>query len=115
VRDYGGYRRLIEANGLNLGDIWDDVSPVRHASTKYRKANELPRLLTDRVIAISGSPGTTLVDPFAGSGSMVISAAGAGMHFLANDLVQENCLLIEKRLAGMNSASGGKQANASHS
>jgi site-specific DNA-methyltransferase (adenine-specific) len=38
VKDYGGYRSIILDKGVNLSDVWDDLSPVRHARTKLRAA-----------------------------------------------------------------------------
>jgi len=101
VKDYGGYTSIIEKKGLNLTDIWDDISPVRHHSKKHRTANELPSLIFERVIEISGSLNGTYVDAFAGSGSGVIEAAAAGMHFLCSDLIEDNCSIIERRLKNL--------------
>lgn len=115
VKDYGGYRTIIEAKGINLSDIWEDISPVRHSVAKHRTANELPRTLTDRIISISGAPGLTLVDPFAGAGSAVISAAEAEMRFLACDIVRGNCSLIEKRIRSLLSSTTGKKPHGAHS
>lgn len=98
VKDYGGYANIIAEKGLNLSDVWDDLSPVRHARTKVRSENQLPLSLTDRVMAISGSPGMVMVDPFAGSGSAVVSAARHGLRFAACDIVEENCRIIDRRL-----------------
>ena len=52
VKDYGGYRKIIDEKGVNLSDFWDDLSPVRHRSTKNRSANELPKAMFDRIIEI---------------------------------------------------------------
>jgi site-specific DNA-methyltransferase (adenine-specific) len=99
IKDYGGYKGIIEEKGVNLSDVWEDLSPVRHKRTKSRSQNELPHALTDRVLSISGFSGGVFVDPFAGSGSAVLSAASAGMKFLAADIVEANCALIDQRLA----------------
>lgn len=98
IRDYGGYTSIIEEKGVNLSDIWDDVSPVRHASRKHRDANELPATITDRVATIAGFEGGTLLDPFAGAGAAVISAVRVGMRFRAADLLAENCTLTAQRV-----------------
>jgi site-specific DNA-methyltransferase (adenine-specific) len=98
VKDYGGYTPIIRRKGINLSDIWDDLSPVRHLHTKNRPANELPALLFHRVLRMVGSKGSLYVDPFAGSGSGVLAAARKGMHFAACDIVSENCALIARRL-----------------
>lgn len=98
VKDYGGYRQIIEAKGVNLSDFWDDLSPVRHKTTKTRAANQLPQRLTDRVLDIVGSVDALLVDPFVGSGTSVVSAAARGMRFIANDLSNGNIELSLERL-----------------
>ena len=54
IKDYGGYKHIIEKQGINLSDFWEDLSPVRHANRKNRAANELPCLLFSRIFAISG-------------------------------------------------------------
>lgn len=98
IKDYGGYRGIIETKGVNLSDVWDDLSPVRHKTTKTRTANQLPLRLTDRIFDISGFPGALLVDPFVGSGTSLVSARTHGMRFVANDLSPCNISLSLKRL-----------------
>lgn len=97
LRDYGGYKQFVE-NGINLSDIWDDVSPVRHRNAKTRVANELPLLIPQRVITISGVTGGLIVDSFAGSGSTVLAALSAGMRFVASDCEREYCELMCARV-----------------
>jgi len=89
-KDYGGYLRILQEKGINLSDIWDDISPVRHRHKKRRKANELPLKVTERVVAISGARGLTYVDPFAGAGAGVLAAAKAGMIVKSCDIVPGN-------------------------
>jgi site-specific DNA-methyltransferase (adenine-specific) len=98
IKDYGGYRSIIEEKGINLSDYWDDVSPVRHAQRKHRVANELPPIIFNRVMQISSEPGCLFVDPFAGAGGGVIAAVKAGMQFTTCDIFASNCRLIAKRL-----------------
>jgi len=99
IKDYGGYRDIIERNGgVNLSDFWDDLSPVRHASRKHRSQNELPEKLFERIFSISGVEGGVYIDPFAGAGSGVIQAACNGMNFQACDIVKDNCSIITERL-----------------
>jgi site-specific DNA-methyltransferase (adenine-specific) len=98
VKDYGGYQPIIRRKGINLSDIWDDLSPVRHANRKHRTANELPELLFHRILRMVGARGALYVDPFAGGGSGVLAAARRGMRFAGCDLVPDNCSLIARRL-----------------
>ena len=88
IKDYGGYLPIIKKKGLNLSDFWEDLSPVRHSRTKTRDSNELPSMLVDRVIAISGRRGSVFVDPFCGSGAAIVAAVDRGMTFIAGDISQ---------------------------
>ena len=98
VKDYGGYKKYIK-KGINLGDIWDDVSPVRHNKYKNRTSNELPLVIPQRALQISGKRGGLVIDPFAGSGTTLIAARQQGMRFVACDCEPEYCDLIKKRLS----------------
>lgn len=71
IKDYGGHRKAMNPNGVNLKDVWTDIPPVRHAKFKSanRKANALSTKLLDRVIEISTLPGDIVLDPFGGSGT----------------------------------------------
>jgi len=96
LRDYGGYKKYVE-NGINLSDIWDDVSPVRHHKTKTRAANELPLLIPERITTISGVKNGLIVDPFAGSGTTILAARSAGMRYVVSDCEDEYCELMSRR------------------
>jgi site-specific DNA-methyltransferase (adenine-specific) len=85
IKDYGGYLSIILRKGINLSDIWEDVSPVRHASKKTRAENELPQTLVERVVQIAGRRGQVFVDPFCGGGGAVLAAVRRGMTFVAGD------------------------------
>jgi len=98
IKDYGGYKPIIRRKGINLSDFWEDLSPVRHVSTKNRPANELPALLFHRVLTMVGGRGRLYVDPFGGSGTGVVSAARRGMRFATCDIVAANCVLMKQRL-----------------
>jgi site-specific DNA-methyltransferase (adenine-specific) len=98
VKDYGGYTSIIQRKGINLSDFWDDLSPVRHKIRKHRRANQLPLLLTDRIVAIAGFPGGVLVDPFAGTGTSLVSALEAGMFFVGNEMSKQSLRICMTRL-----------------
>jgi site-specific DNA-methyltransferase (adenine-specific) len=74
VKDYGGHRGKIHPEGINLTDVWTDITPVRHANTKFRAANQLNEKLLERVIEISSIPGDVILDPFGGSGTTYVVA-----------------------------------------
>jgi site-specific DNA-methyltransferase (adenine-specific) len=99
LKDYGGYKSIVMKNGLNLSDFWDDLSPVRHRIHKLRRANQLPLALTDRVAEIAGVSGGVFVDPFAGTGTSLVSAVHAEMTFIGNELSGRSLAVCRERLA----------------
>lgn len=74
LKDYGGHRSKIHADGINLSDVWSDIPPVRHRSTKWRSANQLNEKLLERILTISTKEGDTVLDPFGGSGTTYVVA-----------------------------------------
>ena len=72
--DYGGYKKKMNPDGVNLTDVWFDIPPVRHSKYKSRDANELHIKLLDRVIDIATDEGSTIFDPFGGSGTTYMIA-----------------------------------------
>ncbi len=98
IKDYGGYKRIIESQGVNLSDFWDDVSPLRHQNRKSRNTNELPMLILERIISISGMPNGLYIDPFVGGGNGLIAAINGGMSFSVCDNSYESCNLIKNRI-----------------
>jgi len=108
IKDYGGYKHIIAAKGINLSDFWDDVSPVRHKNTKWRTQNELPIAITNRIMHISGSKGMLLVDPFVGSGGSLLAAVQHGLTFVGGDMVETNCRIAAERLTALRAQLRGK-------
>lgn len=71
IRDYGGHRKAMHPDGVNLKDVWTDIPPVRHRKFKSanRRANALSTKLLERVIQMSTEPNDVVLDPFGGSGT----------------------------------------------
>lgn len=71
VKDYGGHRASLNPKGLNLTDVWNDISPVRHRRFKSskRRANALSTKLLDRIVEMSTDSNDVVLDPFGGSGT----------------------------------------------
>lgn len=96
IKDYGGYRSLLNPLGLNLTDFWDDTSPVRHAKFKARRgANELSQLIPARCIEISTQELDLILDPFAGGGSTFEAAQRMNRYWIGTEIT--GCTLIEQR------------------
>jgi site-specific DNA-methyltransferase (adenine-specific) len=70
VKDYGGHRKYLNPQGLNLTDFWEDTSPNRHRNSKFRRGiNELKLMIPERAILMSTSDGDVVFDPFGGGGT----------------------------------------------
>lgn len=102
IKDYGGHRNKLNPKGLNLTDVWLDIPPVRHRTTKRRSANELSEKLLSRVLEMSSLPGEVVVDPFGGSGTTFIVAEHMHRHWIGVEL--GDCDPIIRRLTGQHAA-----------
>jgi len=99
IKDYGGHRNKLNPEGLNLTDVWTDIPPVRHRSTKNRGANELSEKLLERVLTIATMPGDTVFDPFGGAGTTYAVAERLHRHWIGIEL--GDCQPIINRLEGV--------------
>src|SRR6266568_5050628 len=86
IKDYGGHRSKLNPAGLNLSDVWADIPPVRHRTTKRRTSNELSVKLLQRVLEISSMPGDLVIDPFGGSGTTYYVAEQMHRHWVGIEL-----------------------------
>jgi len=86
IKDYGGHRNKMHPEGVNLSDVWTDITPVRHQSTKNRAANELNEKMLERVLEISSQPGDLVVDPFGGSGTTFAVAEKMHRHWKGSEI-----------------------------
>jgi len=113
IRDYGGHRKKLNAQGINLMDVWDapedvwedtsasdtsetlwtlaeemwtDIPPVRHRQHKKRGANELAPIMLERIIAMASNPGQVVIDPFGGSGTTFYAAEKLHRYWLGTEI-----------------------------
>lgn len=87
IKDYGGYKDKMNPQGINLTDIWTDITPVRHAKYKRRPgANELSLKLMDRIIEMSTNEGDLIFDPFGGSGTTYMAAELKGRRWIGCEI-----------------------------
>lgn len=96
IRDYGGHRHKMNEKGVNLMDVWTDISPLRHwkFKSKKRKANALSTKLLDRVVEMTTVEGDVVLDPFGGSGTTFAVCERKNRHWLgieieATDVIAE--------------------------
>ena len=96
IKDYGGHRKALNPIGLNLGDVWDDIPPVRHKKYKYRAANELSEVIVERAIKLTTVDGDLICDPFMGSGTTAYVSERLHRRWIGGDL--NSCETAKQRL-----------------
>lgn len=97
IKDYGGHKKKLNPLGINISDVWNDISPVRHK--KNRSANELSLKLLDRILDISSKEGDLMLDPFAGSGTTLAASELKGRRYIGIEL--DDCSDIISRLENL--------------
>jgi site-specific DNA-methyltransferase (adenine-specific) len=97
VKDYGGHRKFLNPEGLNLTDFWEDTSPARHGKFKARwHVNELKPMIAARCFEMSTNPHELVVDPFGGGGSSYEAASSLHRYWIGSELT--DCQHIVDRL-----------------
>ncbi len=98
LKDYGGHRGAMNPNGVNLTDVWNDITPVRHWKFKSRKrsANQLSTKLLERVVQLSTQECDVVLDPFGGSGTTYDVCERLERHWIGIEI--ESCDVIIERL-----------------
>lgn len=96
IKDYGGYKSKMNPTGINVSDVWSDIYPVRHKSSKNRAYNELSIKLLDRVISLSTNEGDVVFDPFGGSGTTFAVAQMLNRRWIGSEL--GDCEIIKQRI-----------------
>ncbi len=98
IKDYGGHRGAMNPQGVNLTDVWNDITPVRHWKFKSRKrsANQLSTKLLERVVQMSTQECDIVLDPLGGSGTTYDVCERLERHWIGIEL--ESCDVIVERL-----------------
>lgn len=99
----GGWPRLKkyldESPGVQLQDVWTDVSPVNsQASERVAYATQKPEALLERILSASSDPGDLVLDCFAGSGTTAAVAEKLGRRWITADLGRFAIHTTRKRL-----------------
>lgn len=98
-RDENGEPILnLEKKGVPLSDVWEIpyLNPKARERTGY--PTQKPILLLDRIIEISTDEGDTVLDPFCGSGTTLVSAKLLNRKYLGIDISKEAIELAQSRL-----------------
>ena len=102
IKDYGGHRGAMNPKGVNLTDVWNDITPVRHwkFKSKKRSANQLSTKLVERVVQMSTNVGDVVLDPFGGSGTTFDVCEHSERYWIGIEM--ESCDVIIERLRSNN-------------
>lgn len=107
IKDYGGHRKFLNPDGLNLTDFWEDTSPARHSKFKARwHVNELKPMIAARCFEMSSNPHELVMDPFGGGGSSFEAASSLHRYWIGSELT--DCQHIVDRINTAFPADAGK-------
>jgi len=95
-------RFLDEGQGVPVGTVWHDVSPVNsQAKEDTGYATQKPGALLERIIKASSNEGDLVADFFCGSGTTPAIAEKLGRKWIATDLGKFGIHTTRKRLIGV--------------
>lgn len=87
--------------GKNPSDVWEFPKVTTGESRSSRERTEhpaqFPLALVERVVLASSNPGDVVLDPFSGSCSAGLAAAGLGRVFFGIEIRKDYCDLAIKR------------------
>jgi adenine-specific DNA-methyltransferase len=84
--------------GKNPGDVWDIVNVKHNHPEKTDHPCQFPRELVRRLILSLSNPGDTVLDPFAGSGTVGLVCYETGRNDILIEKDDKYCKLIENVL-----------------
>lgn len=91
--EQGNFRNTHPSN------FWDDISvPYWSMAENTAHPTQKPEKLLAKLILASSNEGEMVFDPFAGSGSTMVTAKKLGRHYLGIEQNEKYCVWAEKRL-----------------
>lgn len=97
-------RALIDAGavGTNIYEWFSDIQLVKNVSgEKTAHPCPIPEALAERLVVLLSDPGQTVVDPFAGSGTVGVAALINGRKFIGAELDPAYADIAEARLGAI--------------
>jgi site-specific DNA-methyltransferase (adenine-specific) len=96
-------------NGLYVTDVWDDIreltsgyfagdEAIRDKSGERFHKQQSPIALLVRIVLSSSQAGDTVLDPFAGTGTTLVTAHQLGRNSIGIEIDPKNIKMIRKRL-----------------
>ncbi len=89
--------RFVPANGRNKRSVWT-IPPARFAGAHFAV---MPEALVEPCVLAGSQPGDTVLDPFAGSGTVGVVALRHGRNFIGTELNPDYAELCRDRIANL--------------
>jgi DNA modification methylase len=107
--------KLERENGIYVTDVWDDIreltsgyfagdEAIREKNGERFHKQQSPIALLLRIILSSSKVGDTVLDPFAGTGTTLITAHQLGRDGVGIEIDPKNAKMIQKRLEELRDA-----------
>src|SRR6185503_16111560 len=98
-------RYINDGKGVPLQDVWLDIQRLdAHSDERTGYETQKPLKLLERIIAASSGPDDLVIDPFCGSGSLLVAAETLGRRWLGIDSSLMACSLalgrVRRRVGG---------------
>ena len=94
----GDYELIEEKKGVPLSDVWEIPYLNPKAKERLGYPTQKPIILLERIIKLTTDEGDTVLDPFCGSGTTLVSAKLLNRKFIGIDISIDAIKLTEKRL-----------------
>ena len=93
---------VVGPNDRRLRTVWDiPTEPLKRANgDEDDHPAMMPVTLARRCVSITSSPGSVVLDPYAGSGTTLLAAEGLGRRWVGIELNPSFADLIERRMHG---------------
>jgi len=90
---------IVGGNGKVLTDSWDDIPIVKNVSKeKTAMPCQIPVKLCERLLSILTEEGQTVLDGFAGSGSLAVACKNMGRNFIGIDISKKYISIAKRRI-----------------
>ena len=93
------YTEGILKDGISLSDVWDDISALPHNSKeRLDHPTQKPYKLIERLVLILSNEGDTILDNFAGSGTLGEVCINTNRDCILIEKEEQYCDVIKNRL-----------------
>jgi len=94
------YSTGVLKDGINLSDVWDDISALPHnAKEKVKHPTQKPLKLIERIITIGSNEGDVILDSCMGSGTTGIACKNLNRDFIGIENNEDYFKIASERIA----------------